>query len=203
VLLPKEEYSTEDDAKDWLAEHGYRTNTEDSSRYGFGGKFWRSRQFDPSPNTRMRTIRLGGSGIEAVVAAKDAELGDGEDEGAASAASTARAPRAPRASLQRSAAEQFYDDHPKAIFGTTMVVSAISGIRMNERLGMTVTRLQLQPSTAAGLGFLAVSLATKQLGFARTSQVALAASLGQGLASFTSHVPRGPLISGGGGSPRF
>lgn len=104
--------------------------------------------------------------------------------------------------LQKSATERAYDAHPKAIFGTTMLVSAIVGVKLNEHVGGTVTALELQPSTAASAGLLAASLVAKKIGYPRTSQVALAAGLGQGLATVSAHVPKGALMSGGGGSPK-
>jgi hypothetical protein len=274
ILLPKESFPTEESAEAWLEEHEYRTDVEDSSRYGFGGKFWRARQFDPQPGTRHRVIPFGASGIEAVIEATGPEPESSSSSSTSTSAdnpgyhtpkqakrrfenvvahasperktelwnaynralwmgkskkSRSRKPgpdnvkpaieyalrrmtpeeralyHEERGSTRKStsssprrakgSAEKFYDEHPKTVFGTTMVVSAIAGVKLNERVGHTVTPLELQPSTATGIGLLAVSIAARQFGYPRTSQVALAAGIGQGLATVNAHMPEGGLMA--------
>jgi hypothetical protein len=90
---------------------------------------------------------------------------------------------------------RFYDEHPKAVLGTTVAVSAVAGIKLNEKVGGTVTPLELQPSSVAGLGFLATAVLMRQFDMKRTSNVAFAAALGQGIATVNAHVPGGGLMA--------
>lgn len=85
------------------------------------------------------------------------------------------------------------DRHPAIVVGTTVVASAVVGVRLNKRYG-PVTPLALQPSTLGGAGALALGVVARQLGYRKTARLALAAAVGQGIATVAAHVPEGALM---------
>lgn len=95
-----------------------------------------------------------------------------------------------------------YDQHAKIVLGTTVAVSTVAGVKLNQFVGRRVTPLQVQSSTLAGLAAFAAALLARYFKMHRTSQVLLAASFGQGLATVNEHLPEVGLLGPKTSSPK-
>jgi len=102
----------------------------------------------------------------------------------------------------------FYDRNPKACLVTTVAVSTVAGVKLNQRLGGPVAlipvlpNLKLQGSTWNGTGLLLAAAGARHFRLKRTSKLLLAGAIGQGGATIIAHTPMQALMAPRESTPR-
>ncbi len=109
-----------------------------------------------------------------------------------------------REGRKRSGLAGVYDRNPKVCLTATATVSAIAGVKMNEKLGpQTVLGVEdVQPSTLGIFGLGGLALLARQMGWRRTAKLSAAGAVGQAIATGIAHAPEGSLMAPKKGGPK-